>query len=67
MRVPAKRSRGIEMGYRQVLGLRTKGQGRRRGAWPRVQRPSKPRTFRECTNQGKSNSRWIPAGQGTRL
>lgn len=38
MWVPAKRSRGIEMGYRQVLGLRTKGQGRRRGAWPRVHR-----------------------------
>ena len=38
VRVPAVRSRGIEMGYRQVLGLRTKGQGRRRGSWPRVHR-----------------------------
>lgn len=34
VRVPAKRSRGIEMGHRQVLGLRTKGQGRRRGLGP---------------------------------
>lgn len=31
------------MGHRQVLGLRTKGQGRRRGSWPRVHRdPTSP-------------------------
>lgn len=43
VRVPAKRSRGIEMGHRQVLGLRTTGQGRRMGAWPRVHRdPASP-------------------------